>query len=127
MKLFTLGSAVWVLNGFFVFLPSVNVMNVNNNVIGWSGFVGGSIFEIGSYLMVLESLNRKQVVGACIFSKIDIHSYVLVPHVTNFSHIARTIFMITRQPKGVYTSINNLGSGSALGGTKSVSSPAQYN
>ena len=57
-----MGSAVWVVNGFFVFLPSLNVTETNNVVTGWTAFVGGSIFEIGSYLMVLEALNRKHEV-----------------------------------------------------------------
>ena len=53
---------MWVINGFFVFLPSVNVGQTNDVVIGWTAFVGGSIFEVGSYLMILEALNRKHVV-----------------------------------------------------------------
>ena len=67
IKLFTLGSAVWVLNGFFSFLPSLNVTSQNNVVLGWTAFAGGTIFEIGSYLMVLEALNRKQVVRSSNF------------------------------------------------------------
>lgn len=35
---------------------------MNNEVGGWTAFVGGSLFEVGSYLMVLEALNRKHVV-----------------------------------------------------------------
>ena len=50
------------MNGFFVLLPSLNVMGVNNTVLGWTALVGGTIFELGSYLLVLEALNRKQVV-----------------------------------------------------------------
>ena len=58
--MFALGSAVWVVNGFFMFLPSLEVMSeTNEEAIGWTAFVGGSLFEIGSYLMVLEALNRK--------------------------------------------------------------------
>jgi hypothetical protein len=53
---------VWVVNGFFVFMPSLNVDQTNNVVGGWTAFVGGSIFEVGSYLMILEALNRKHEV-----------------------------------------------------------------
>ena len=60
--MFTLGSAVWVINGFFVFLPSFGYFGANASVIGWTAFVGGTIFEVGSYFMVVEALNRKQVV-----------------------------------------------------------------
>jgi hypothetical protein len=34
----------------------------NNEVGGWTAFVGGSLFEVGSFFMVLEALNRKHVV-----------------------------------------------------------------
>ena len=54
---------MWVVNGFFVFLPSLNVTETNSVVNGWTAFVGGSIFEVGSYLMVLEALNRKHEVS----------------------------------------------------------------
>jgi hypothetical protein len=59
-KLFTLGSAVWVVNGFFVFLPELTTsVELNTTAGGWTAFVGGTLFEIGAYLMVLEALNRK--------------------------------------------------------------------
>lgn len=46
-----------------MFLPSLTVNVATNNVAAaWTAFVGGTIFEVGSYLMILEALNRKHVV-----------------------------------------------------------------
>lgn len=46
-----------------MFLPSLTVnVEANNVAAAWTAFVGGTIFEVGSYLMILEALNRKHVV-----------------------------------------------------------------
>lgn len=46
-----------------MFLPEVNSsVELNNTAGGWTAFVGGTLFEIGAYLMVLEALNRKSEV-----------------------------------------------------------------
>ena len=37
-------------------------MEANLAAEGWTAWVGGSLFEIGGYLMILEALNRKLVV-----------------------------------------------------------------
>ena len=68
---------MWVINGFFVFLPSLNVLEQNMVVGGWTAFTGGTIFEIGSYLMVLEALNRRHEVTIPERSCIDGDRYVL--------------------------------------------------
>ncbi|KAI0635387.1 hypothetical protein C8Q77DRAFT_1217230 [Trametes polyzona] len=55
--IFVLGSAVWIVNGFFLFLPLLGVGSDNFPASAWSAFVGGTLFEIGSYLMYVEALN----------------------------------------------------------------------
>ena len=45
-----------------MFLPLLNEMGDNLEAQGWTAFVGGTLFEIGGYMMVLESLNRKHEV-----------------------------------------------------------------
>ncbi|KAI0828527.1 hypothetical protein BC628DRAFT_1363072 [Trametes gibbosa] len=55
--IFVLGSAVWVINGFFLFLPLVGIGSANFTASAWSAFVGGTLFEVGSYLMYVEALN----------------------------------------------------------------------
>jgi hypothetical protein len=67
LKLFTLGSMFWVINGFFVFLPELNSMEENDAAEGWTAFVGGTLFEFGGYMMILESLNRKHEVQSRIY------------------------------------------------------------
>lgn len=69
--LFTLGSAVWVANGFTILLPlymtsisdSEGLTEVYFRTAAALAFVGGTIFEVGSYLMVVEALNRGQETG----------------------------------------------------------------
>jgi len=62
---FTWGSVVWVLNGFFVFLPDINGQGESfaGEVVyggGITAFVGATIFEIGSVLLILEAMNENR-------------------------------------------------------------------
>ncbi|THH13899.1 hypothetical protein EUX98_g9670 [Antrodiella citrinella] len=50
----------WVfcmVNGFVLFLPLVDIGGDHASAASWWAFVGGTLFEIGSYLMLVESLN----------------------------------------------------------------------
>lgn len=62
--IFTLGSAVWVLNGFLVLLPSVQPAGSWAGEAAWGGgvsaAVGASIFEAGSVLLMLEAVNENR-------------------------------------------------------------------
>lgn len=57
--IFTLGSVVWVINGFFVLLPSTFTGESS-----WGGgvtaVVGATIFELGSVLLMLEAVNENR-------------------------------------------------------------------
>ncbi|KAI4151224.1 MAG: hypothetical protein LQ340_003624 [Diploschistes diacapsis] len=61
---FTLGSVIWVLNAFFVWLPLVQPSTQFTNEItvagGWTAFVGATVFEVGSVLLMLEAVNENQ-------------------------------------------------------------------
>ncbi|RDB30427.1 hypothetical protein Hypma_007169 [Hypsizygus marmoreus] len=60
---YTFGSIVWVVNGFAVFLPFVSTsFQEAANSVGWTAWVGATIFEIGSILGILEAWNRDDVV-----------------------------------------------------------------
>ena len=52
--IFTLGSAIWVINAFFAYLPLAQPSTVFNNEVlvggGVSAFIGATVFEIGSIL-----------------------------------------------------------------------------
>lgn len=57
---FTLGSVVWVVNGFAAFLPFCNShFEKASNSTGWTAFLGATIFEIGSLFGLLEAWNRE--------------------------------------------------------------------
>ncbi|KAJ6616516.1 hypothetical protein B0H10DRAFT_1397839 [Mycena sp. CBHHK59/15] len=57
--LFTLGSIVWVVNGFIVFLPFVNTHVEEDDIGGgWSAWVGATIFEFGAICGLWEAWNR---------------------------------------------------------------------
>ncbi|KAL2374709.1 integral membrane protein, variant [Blastomyces gilchristii SLH14081] len=58
---FAFGSIVWVIDSFFVFLPLVQPKSELKyetlSAGGVSAFVGATIFEVGSILLVLEAIN----------------------------------------------------------------------
>lgn len=62
--IFTLGSAVWVLNGFLVLLPYVHPQGSWAGEAAWGGgvsaAVGASIFEARSVLLMLEAVNENR-------------------------------------------------------------------
>ena len=62
--IFTLGSLTWVINAFFAYLPLAQPSTLFGNEIlvggGVSAFVGASIFEIGSVLLMIEAVNENQ-------------------------------------------------------------------
>ncbi|PGH23376.1 hypothetical protein AJ80_02629 [Polytolypa hystricis UAMH7299] len=60
--IFTFGSVIWVLNSFFVWLPLVDPSTEFKNEIlsagGITAFVGATIFEFGSFFLILEAINK---------------------------------------------------------------------
>ncbi|EED16990.1 integral membrane protein [Talaromyces stipitatus ATCC 10500] len=61
--IFTLGSVVWVINAFFVWLPledpSTEFSGESLTGGGITAFIGATIFEVGSVLLLLEAVNEK--------------------------------------------------------------------
>lgn len=59
--IFTLGSVIWVINGFFAFLPLSRPSSEFDKELLYGGgitaFLGATIFVIGSVLLVLEAVN----------------------------------------------------------------------
>jgi hypothetical protein len=63
LQAFTLGSVTWVINGFAVFLPFCNShFQDAKNSVGWTAWIGATIFEAGSILGLLEAWNREDMV-----------------------------------------------------------------
>lgn len=59
---FTLGSIIWVINGFAVFLPHCNShFQKADNSSGWTAWLGATIFEAGSIFGMWEAWNRDDV------------------------------------------------------------------
>ncbi|KAI4139183.1 MAG: hypothetical protein L6R39_006433 [Caloplaca ligustica] len=62
--IFTLGSVVWVVNSFFVFLPLPAPSTEFDDEIltagGVTAFIGATIFEVGSVLLMLEAMNEER-------------------------------------------------------------------
>ena len=58
---FTIGSVIWVLNAFFGWLPLVKPSSEFKNeesATGVTAFVGATVFEVGSVLLLLEAVNE---------------------------------------------------------------------
>jgi len=55
--IFVLGSTAWIVNGFYLFLPLVDIGGEHLTAAAWWAFAGGTLFELGSYLMLVEALN----------------------------------------------------------------------
>lgn len=62
--IFTLGSVIWCINGFFVFLPLIRPSTEFPTEVvyggGWTAFIGATIFEIGSILLMVEAVNENR-------------------------------------------------------------------
>ena len=75
--IFTLGSVVWVINAFFSYLPLAQPSTSFKNEVlvggGISAFVGATIFEIGSILLMLEAINENQT--GCFGSLTPMHTH----------------------------------------------------
>jgi hypothetical protein len=61
---FTLGSLVWCINAFFVWLPLQDPSTEFNDEItsagGITAFIGATIFEFGSILLMIEAVNENR-------------------------------------------------------------------
>ncbi|KAK5132670.1 hypothetical protein LTR08_008714 [Meristemomyces frigidus] len=62
---FTWGSVIWVINAFFALLPFTNPKTEFPTEVlfggGITAFMGATVFEIGSVLLMLEAINENRV------------------------------------------------------------------
>ncbi|KNG49455.1 integral membrane protein [Stemphylium lycopersici] len=60
--IFTIGSVIWIFNAFFVFLPLVQPGTEFENEELYGGgitaFIGATVFEFGSFLLLAEAINE---------------------------------------------------------------------
>lgn len=61
---FTIGSVIWIFNAFFVFLPLVRPDTEFENEELYGGgitaFIGATVFEFGSFLLMAEAVNENR-------------------------------------------------------------------
>ncbi|KAI1309851.1 hypothetical protein F5Y03DRAFT_347566 [Xylaria venustula] len=89
--MFTLGSIIWVINGFFAFLPVQWPSTEFNGVdvgTGITALVGTTVFEIGSVLLMLEAVNEKRTdcFGWALEEAMDSHGFLLRPDPKTCTH-----------------------------------------
>lgn len=62
--IFTIGSVIWCINAFFALLPDTNPSTLFPGEILYGGgitaFIGATVFEIGSVLLMLEAINENR-------------------------------------------------------------------
>ncbi|KAK7992488.1 hypothetical protein PG988_001282 [Apiospora saccharicola] len=62
--MFTIGSVIWVVNGFFAWLPlqSPSSAFAGETTLGGgiTAFIGATVFELGSVLLMLEAVNENR-------------------------------------------------------------------
>lgn len=81
---FTLGSIVWCINGFFIWLPDqIPSSEFDTEVLyggGITAFIGATIFEFGSVLLMIEAVNenRSDCFGWAIEEALEEHGFLRV-------------------------------------------------
>jgi len=70
--MFTLGSVAWIINGYFLYLPLLNEASDGTTAAAWCAFAGGTLFELGAYLMYVEALNtgHEQLFGPALWGMV---------------------------------------------------------
>ncbi|OAA68514.1 hypothetical protein SPI_00709 [Niveomyces insectorum RCEF 264] len=104
--IFTLGSVVWIINAFFVWLPleapSANFPNEETTGGGVSALVGATIFEVGAILGMLEAVNenRAECFGWALEEALESGSLSLQPNPAGCQHShAHRRGLFSQQPR----------------------------
>jgi hypothetical protein len=83
--IFTIGSVIWVINACFVYLPLVQPGSEFENEELYGGgitaFIGATVFEIGSVLLMLEAVNENKT--GCLGWAIE----QVLSHDTGYGHV----------------------------------------
>ncbi|KAF5694701.1 integral membrane protein [Fusarium denticulatum] len=93
---FTIGSIIWVINGFYSFLP---VLNPSTKVSDWAGgltaFIGATVFEFGSFLLMLEAVNenRSDCFGWAVEESVDGMLHLTHAHDCKHAHAQKGTFV----------------------------------
>lgn len=84
---FIWGSVMWVVNGFFVWAPP-KPNEAQLLAAAWTGFAGGTLFECGAALAVLEALNSDHPwdFGPALEAKVEAEQAAVTGHTPQAQH-----------------------------------------
>ena len=86
------GSLIWVINGFFAWLPVqwpyTEFTGEESLGTGVTALIGTTVFELGSVLLVLEAVNERRTdcFGWALEEAIESHGLLLRPDLDNCAH-----------------------------------------
>ncbi|KAF4342060.1 integral membrane protein [Fusarium beomiforme] len=93
---FTIGSVIWVVNGYYSFLPVLYPsMKVSNWGGGLTAFIGATVFEFGSILLMLEAVNenRSDCFGWAVEESLDGILHLSHEHNCKHAHAQKGTFV----------------------------------
>ncbi|KAF4983307.1 hypothetical protein FZEAL_1245 [Fusarium zealandicum] len=102
--IFTFGSIIWVVNGFFSWLPvqapSTEFSGETDWASGLTALVGATIFEVGSVLLMLEAVNenRSDCFGWAVEESLGGGLHLRPEHDCNHSHSQKRTFVARKPP-----------------------------
>ncbi|KAI8669344.1 hypothetical protein NCS57_00749200 [Fusarium keratoplasticum] len=97
--IFTIGSIIWVVNGFFSWLPVQDPSTEFKGETGWAAgltaLVGATVFEVGSVLLMLEAVNenRSDCFGWAVEESVDGVLHLKTVHECRHSHAQKRTFV----------------------------------
>ncbi|KAF4995771.1 hypothetical protein FDECE_12689 [Fusarium decemcellulare] len=97
--IFTIGSIIWVVNGFFSWLPvqdpSTKFPGETDWAAGLTALIGATVFEAGSVLLMLEAVNenRSDCFGWAVEETLDGVLHLNPTHNCKHSHSQRRTFI----------------------------------
>ncbi|KAH6986037.1 hypothetical protein BKA56DRAFT_630379 [Ilyonectria sp. MPI-CAGE-AT-0026] len=117
---FTIGSIIWVINGFFSWLPVQDPSTEFSGETTWgaglTAFIGATVFEFGSVLLMLEAVNenRTDCFGWAVEESFDGGLHLHPDHECRHAHAQKRTWIKRTLVKG--TLAEGTSSGSAAGG-----------
>ncbi|KAF7552374.1 hypothetical protein G7046_g7424 [Stylonectria norvegica] len=117
--IFTIGSVIWVFNGFFAWLPLASPSTEFSGETDWAGgitaFVGATVFELGSILLMLEAVNenRSDCFGWAVEETLDGFMNIHPAHGCRHSHAQKKTYF-----KGATASVRESTETSSVDSTK---------
>ncbi|RTE71484.1 hypothetical protein BHE90_014109 [Fusarium euwallaceae] len=97
--IFTIGSIIWVVNGFFSWLPVQDPSSEFSGETDWAAgltaLVGATVFEVGSVLLMLEAVNenRSDCFGWAVEESVDGVLHLKTVHECRHSHAQKRTFV----------------------------------